>query len=235
MPSSAAMRTRTARIRRPAAASVADAVRAGRRQSGAQLRPSPFARRSRWSYRWRWTNAASTIGGQTTVPPQRPEFTSSPPSIQRGGQAPDVRLTPDADGKPERVEHGRQFPFGPCKRWVDYALEVPAAAQGNAKLEQRSDRSRRAHWRGKTRSSSGAQHSAEPGRVGSRASSSGPLRSATWPETYGQHQRRANPRHGGAHLREATSSSGSMSLEGTFTDATRIQTKQRLGEPQAAA
>jgi Putative adhesin len=142
-----------------------------------------------------------------------------------GGEAPDVRLTPDGSGVNLSVSNpSRGFPFGGSNSWVEYAIEVPAAVQVNA-----SSGSGQIDVDGITgavqaKTSSGALSLMNLGGSTQAQSSSGSIDLSNLAgdvkvSTSSGQIRATEVRH----LREAKSSSGSISLEGIFTDAASIQ------------
>jgi hypothetical protein len=144
-----------------------------------------------------------------------------------GGKGMDVRLTPDASGVSLSTSNpGRQFPFGlgGSSGWVEYAIEVPATVNVNAKSGSGQIEVDDISGAVQAQSGSGAVHLTNlSGSADARSSSgaieldnlAGDVRVST---SSGQ-IRGTDVRH----IREATSSSGAISLAGSFTDATKIQ------------
>ena len=124
-----------------------------------------------------------------------------------GGQAPDVRLTPDGSGVNLSVSNAhRQFPFGGSNSWVDYAIEVAPAVQVNANSGSGQIEVDGVAGAVQARSSSGSIGLTNIAGDVKVSTSSGSIRAT-------------NVRH----VREATSSSGAILLEGTFTDQAKVQ------------
>jgi hypothetical protein len=142
-----------------------------------------------------------------------------------GGQAPDVRLTPDSNGVSllSSTSRGR-FPFGDSS-WVEYTVEVPAGVQVKAQSSSGELDVEGVNGAVEADSTSGqVKLSNLGGPVVARASSgsltlsniAGDVRATT---TSGKIEGTQLQ-----HLREASASSGSVSLEGTFKDAAQIHT-----------
>jgi len=142
-----------------------------------------------------------------------------------GGQAPDVRLTPDGKGVNLSVSNpGRPFPFGRSNTWVDYAIEVPASVNVDANSSSGQIEIDGVAGAVNSKTSSGAQHLLNLAGSAQVQSSSGSIElnniaGDVKASTNSGQIRGTEVRH----VREATSSSGAISLEGTFTDAARIQ------------
>ncbi|MDQ6673750.1 MAG: DUF4097 domain-containing protein [Chloroflexota bacterium] len=142
------------------------------------------------------------------------------------GQTPDVRLIPSGGGVDLSASSSRRgFPFGGSSSWVDYTIEVPSTVRVNATGGSGSIEVDGVASAVDAQTSSGALTLMNLGDAAQARTSSG---SVTLSNIAGDirvssssGQIRATGVH---HIHEAKSVSGSISLDGTFTDAAQIQT-----------
>jgi hypothetical protein len=144
-----------------------------------------------------------------------------------GGHAQDVKLTPDGSGvslSASNPNRGFPFGFGGSGSWVDYAIEVPAAVQVNAKTSSGQIDIDGVNQAVNAQSSSGALNLMNLGGAAQAHSSSGAIELSNVAGTV-KVSTSSGPIRATqiSHLGEASTNSGSMSLEGTFTEAANIQ------------
>lgn len=141
-----------------------------------------------------------------------------------GGQAPDIHLTPDANGVTlSSTSARRSFPFGGSSSWVEYSVEVPASVQVKAQSNSGTVDVEGVTGAVQANTDSGALTLANLGGSVQARSSSGSIQltnvagDVRVTSTSGQVRGTEL-----SHVREATSTNGSISLEGTFTDPAQI-------------
>jgi hypothetical protein len=141
-----------------------------------------------------------------------------------GGQAPDVHLTQAGNGVMLSSSNPRSFPFGGSSSWVEYSIEVPANVQVKAQSASGTVDVDGVSGAVQADTSSGAVSVANLGGSVQAHSSSGSIQLSNIGGevrvTTSSGQVRGTELR---HVREASSNSGSISLEGTFTDPAQIR------------